>query len=158
MPRRSNSPLTPKQQSVQVLLNEPSLVTDQIQKAWAQARPQICAALIQEMGKGKFAAGQTLRDIKCFLDERTDFTVANSGPGALAVSLAVGGAIEATSTTPTPLDSYAIDSHNFSGALAVKPLPGAAASLQKKIDPAALNAHPLSPSTLTPAQVPSALH
>jgi hypothetical protein len=101
------SPLTPKQQSVKVLLDDKSLVTDQIQKAWSQARPKICAALIQEMGKGRFAAGQTLRDIKCFLDERADFTVANSGPGALAVSLATGGAVEATSTTPTALGSYA---------------------------------------------------
>jgi hypothetical protein len=101
------NPLTPKQQSVQVLLDDKSLVTDQIQKAWAQARPQICAALLREMGKGGFAAGQTLYDLKCLLDERADFTVANSGPGALAVSLAVGGAVEATSTTPTALGKYA---------------------------------------------------
>jgi hypothetical protein len=101
------NPLTPKQQSVQVLLDDPSLVTDQIQKAWAQARPQICAALLAQMGKRGFAAGNSLYDLKCLLDERVDFTVANSGPGALAVALAVGGAVEGTSTTPTALGSYA---------------------------------------------------
>lgn len=101
------NPLTPKQQSVQVLLDDPSLVTDQIQKAWSDARPKICASLLGVMGKGGFAAGQTLYDLKCLLDPSADFTVANSGPGALVVSLAVGGAVEATSTTPTALGSYA---------------------------------------------------
>jgi hypothetical protein len=101
------SPLSPKQQTVQVLVDDKSLVSDQVQKAWTQARPQICAALLGVMGKGGFAGGQTLYDLKCLLDERTSFTVANSGPGALAVTLAVGGAVEATSTTPTALGSYA---------------------------------------------------
>jgi hypothetical protein len=101
------NPSTPKQQGVQVLLNEPSLVTDQIQQAWTDARPQLCAALLGEMGKRGFAAGNSLYDLKCLLDQRIDFTVANSGPGALAVSLAVGGAVEGTSTTPTKLGSYA---------------------------------------------------
>lgn len=101
------TPLTPKQQSVQVLLDEPALVTDQIQKAWALARPKICAALVGEIGKPGFAGGQSLYDIKCLLDDRAGLTVANSGPGALAVSLVVGGAVEATSTTPPPFGSYA---------------------------------------------------
>ena len=101
------NPLTPKQQSVQVLLDDRSLVTDQIQKAWTQARPQICASLLGAMGKDGFAAGLSLRDLKCLLDERADFTVVNSGSSALAVSLAVGGAVEATSTSPAPLGSWA---------------------------------------------------
>ena len=74
------NPLTPKQQSVQVLLDDKSLVTDQIQKAWTQARPQICASF------------------------------------------------------------------------------GAAPSVQNKTEQPAINPRALAPSTLTPAQMPSALH
>ena len=99
-------PTTPEKQGLQVR-NEPNLVSDQIQKAWTQARPKICAALLGEISKPGFAAGLSLRDIKCLLDQRADFTVANSGPSALAVSLAVGGAVEATSTSPDPLGSWA---------------------------------------------------
>jgi hypothetical protein len=101
------SPLTPKQQSVNVLLDDKTLVTDQIAKAWSDARPQICAALLGEMGKAGFAAGQTLRDIKCMLDPNAELMVANSGPGALNLKLAIGGVVEATSTTPTALGKYA---------------------------------------------------
>jgi len=100
-------PMTPKKQGLAPFFEDKTIVTDQIQKAWTQARPRICAALSARMGQGGFAAGQTLRDIKCLLDDRVDFSVANSGSGALAVSLAVGGAVEATSTQPTVLGSWA---------------------------------------------------
>ena len=101
------SPLTPKQQSVQVLVNDASLVSDQVQKAWTDARPRLCAALLGAMGKARAAGGQTLRDLKCLLDERPVFTVASAGANALAANLAIGGYVEATSTTPTALGSYA---------------------------------------------------
>lgn len=101
------SPLTPKQQSVQVLVNDASLVSDQVQKAWTEARPRICAALLGAMGKGKAAGGQTLYDLKCLLDERPAFSVTSASANTLAASLAIGGTVEATSTTPTALGSYA---------------------------------------------------
>src|SRR5438093_7682731 len=63
------SPTTPKQQGLQVLVNDASIVSDQLQKAYTLARPRLCAQLVSAMGKGKAAAGQTLRDITCLLDE-----------------------------------------------------------------------------------------
>ena len=101
------SPLTPQQQSVQTLVNDASLVSDQVQKAWTEARPRICAALLGAMGKGKAAGGQTLYDLKCLLDERPVFSVTSASANTLAASLAIGGYVEATSTTPTALGSYA---------------------------------------------------
>jgi hypothetical protein len=101
------SPLTPKQQSVQVVVNDASAVSDQVQKAWTEARPRVCAALLGAMGKGKAAGGQTLYDLKCLLDERPALSVTSASAKALAASLAIGGYVEATSTTPTALGSYA---------------------------------------------------
>jgi hypothetical protein len=101
------SPTTPKQQGLQVLVNDASVVSDQLQKAWTQARPRLCAQLVRAMGKGKAAAGQTLRDITCLLDEHPAFSVSSAGPNALSAMVAIGGYVEATSTTPTALGSYA---------------------------------------------------
>lgn len=101
------SPLTPKQQSVRVLASDPSVVSDAIQKAWSEARPKICDQLQAAMGKGGAAAGQTLYDIKCLLDEAATFSVASAGANALAASLAVSGYVEATSTTPLAAGKYA---------------------------------------------------
>src|SRR5437870_3692325 len=101
------SPLTPKQQGVRIVANDPSVVSDAVQKAWTEVRPRICAQLLAAMGKGRVAAGQTLYDIKCLLDEAPGFSVASAGPNALSATLAIGGYVEATSTTPTALGSYA---------------------------------------------------
>src|SRR4051812_13247019 len=72
------NPLTPKEQRVRALVNDASLVSDQVQKAWTEARPRICTALLGAMGKGGAAGGQTLYDLKCLLDEQPAFSVTNA--------------------------------------------------------------------------------
>ena len=101
------SPLTPDQQNVVALVDQPSMVSDSLQDAWMRARPRICEQLKLKMGAGGAAAGQTLYDITCLLDEHAALEVAPAGQNALHASFAFGGAVEATSTTPTALDSYA---------------------------------------------------
>jgi hypothetical protein len=59
------------------------------------------------MGVGGAANGQTLYDITCLLDEQVALDVAAAGQNTLHGTFAVGGYIEATSTTPTALGSYA---------------------------------------------------
>ncbi|HUL68597.1 MAG TPA: hypothetical protein VLW55_28665 [Burkholderiaceae bacterium] len=97
------TPTAPGEQRVRVLANDPSVMSDAVQRAWAEARPRICTALRNAMGKGGAAKGQTLYDITCKLDESATFTVASAGPNALSAALAISGYVEATSTTPTPL-------------------------------------------------------
>lgn len=101
------NPVTPDQQNVVTLVDQPSLVSDSLQEAWTRARPRICEQLKLKMGAGGAAAGQTLRDITCGLDEQIALDVASMGPNALISTFHVGGFIEATSTTPTVLGSYA---------------------------------------------------
>jgi hypothetical protein len=96
------SPQTPEQQSVLILVNEPTVVSDAVQQAWSQARPLICAQLTAAMGRQGAAAGQTLYDIKCLLSPTATFSVSSAGKNALAVRLAVSGYVEASSTTPVP--------------------------------------------------------
>ncbi|MEO8655935.1 MAG: hypothetical protein ABI409_17555 [Ramlibacter sp.] len=59
------------------------------------------------MGRRGFAAGQNLYDIKCLLDETVVLSLAPVRPNAISAWLAVGGYVEATSTTPTVAGSYA---------------------------------------------------
>ena len=94
------SPLTPDQQSAVTLVDQPSLVSDSLQDAWMRARPRICEQLKLKMGAGGAAAGQTLYDITCLLDEQAALEVAPAGQNALHATFAFGGAVEATSTTP----------------------------------------------------------
>jgi hypothetical protein len=101
------SPLTPKQQSVRVIANDPAAVSDAVQTAWTRARPLICKQLLAVMGRGGAAGGQTLYDIKCLLDETAVLTLAPARANTVSAWLAVGGYVEATSTTPTALGSYA---------------------------------------------------
>ena len=97
------SPLAPSEQRVRVLANDPSAVSDAVQKAWSEARPRLCTALRNAMGKGGVVAGQTLHEITCRLDENVTLAVASAGANALTATLAVSGYVEASSTTPTIL-------------------------------------------------------
>ena len=101
------NPMTPDQQRVVTLVNDASVVSDAVQRAWNEARPRLCAQLKATMGKGGAAGGQTLRDIDCVLDPVANFSVASAGKNALTIRLAIGGYVAATSTTPTVLGSYA---------------------------------------------------
>lgn len=101
------SPLTPKQQSVRVLANDPSAVSDALNSAWSEVRPRLCTALQSKMGQPGAARGQTLYEIKCLLDETPNFQVLPSAANMLSLSLAISGYVEATSTTPTALGKYA---------------------------------------------------
>jgi hypothetical protein len=97
---------------------DPSAVSDAVQAAWNEARPRICNALYLAMGKGGAAAGQTLHDIVCVLDEHATLEVARSGPAALSAQLAISGYVETSSTTPTIVDG-AVDPR-FSVALTAR--------------------------------------
>src|SRR5262245_41798074 len=63
------SPLTPEQQGVKVLTAPPSVVSDSINRSWANARVQLCYFMVTQLGQSGFAMGQTLRGITCYLDE-----------------------------------------------------------------------------------------
>jgi hypothetical protein len=97
------SPTAPAQQSVKQLVNEPGAVSDALQRAWREARPRICTALSNAMGKGGAANGYTLYEIKCLLDETPQLRVASASANALTATLDIGGYIEATTTTPDHL-------------------------------------------------------
>jgi hypothetical protein len=101
------SPYNPSKQPVRTVADDPSVVSDSVQKAWSEARPRICTALVNAMGMGGAAAGQTLHDISCILDESVVLNVATTGPTALSATLAVSGYVEASSTTPTIIDRIA---------------------------------------------------
>ena len=94
------SPLAPTEQRVRVLADDPNVVSDAVQAAWREARPRLCTALRNAMGQGGIAAGQTLHEITCLLDDNVTFAIAGAGPNALTATLAVSGYVEASSTTP----------------------------------------------------------
>lgn len=95
------NPLTPDKSDVRTLLDNPSLVSDSLQDAWQQVRPQICHQLYLKMGLGGAAGGQTLSNIDCVLDEKIKLDIVPAGQNALRATFAVGGYVAATSTTPT---------------------------------------------------------
>ena len=101
------SPLTPDQQGVQTLVDHPSLVSDVVDQAWVSERENICTEIKGQLGVGGVAAGQTLSDITCLLDENPMLEITGGGDNALVATLQVHGYIEATSTTPTVLGAYA---------------------------------------------------
>ena len=94
------NPLAPDRENNITLLEHPTLVSDALQDAWAQARPKICEQLRLKMGVGGAAHGETLSDITCLLDEQVVLEVVPAGQNALRAAFAVSGYIEATSTTP----------------------------------------------------------
>ena len=101
------NPATPDQANVVTLSDEPTLVSDSLKDAWSQVRPKICEQIKGRLGVGGAANGQTLYDITCLLDEQAVFEIKAAGQNTLSGSFAVGGYLEATSTTPTALGSYA---------------------------------------------------
>jgi hypothetical protein len=151
------NPQTPDQQGVVTLVDQPSLVSDSLQDAWMRARSQICTQLKLKMGAGGAAAGQTLYDIDCVLDPHAALTIEPAGQNALRARFAVSGSMEATSTTPTVLGSYA--DPRFSLALtaredlilAVQPDPGKTLHVSKALftlDGATLDSHNFSGDVL----------
>lgn len=112
------NPQAPDQEKTLTLVDRPNLITDSLQDAWVRARPQICEQLRLRMGLGRAAGGQTLSDITCLLDEHVTFNVVSANLNALHGNLAVSGYVEATSTTPTALGSWA--DPRFSVALTAK--------------------------------------
>lgn len=100
-------PTRPDVELVHEVYRDPRIVSGQVQGAWTQASPQICAALVSRMSAPGAAAGQTLRDIACALDPGIATKVVPRGPDGFDVELVTGGSVTATSTTPTPLGEYA---------------------------------------------------
>lgn len=100
------NPLTPDQANVVTLVDQPTLVSDSLLDAWTEARPKICDEIKGELGVGGAAGGQTLYDITCLIGEPMTLDIAGAGQ-TLRGAYAVTGYIEATSTTPTALGSYA---------------------------------------------------
>lgn len=99
------SPLNPTQQPLRVLVDDPAIISTQMQKAWTGARPSICKAVVAAMAQTVASKGQQLRDVKCLLDAAPAFSVAGAGANALSAALAVGGYVEATTTVPGPTGS-----------------------------------------------------
>jgi hypothetical protein len=101
------NPLTPDKNDVVTLVDDPTLVSDSLQDAWMQSRSKICEQLKGRMGVGGAANGQTLSDITCELDQQVVLDVSGGGQNTVRATFLVGGYLEATSTTPGPLGSYA---------------------------------------------------
>jgi hypothetical protein len=96
------SPLNPDQQSVQVLADQPSVVSDSLARAWSTVRTGLCNAIKAQLGASRAAAGQTLRDIECNLDPNMTLELRQNGPnGILATFTLPSNSITATSTQPT---------------------------------------------------------
>ena len=72
------SPLTPDQQSVKVLTDQPSLVSDSVNTSWAKARVQICNFMVSQLGQSGFAMGQTLRGIESMDVLETSCSIENN--------------------------------------------------------------------------------
>jgi hypothetical protein len=100
------NPLTPDQENVITLIDNPTLVSDSLMGAWIEARPKICDEIKGRMGVGGAAAGETLYDITCIIGEPMTLDIAGAGQ-TLRGAYAVTGYIEATSTTPTAFGDYA---------------------------------------------------
>jgi hypothetical protein len=94
------NPLEPDRENNTSVVDDPTLVSDSLQDAWTQARPKICEQLRLRMGVGGAARGETLSDITCLLDEQPALEVTPVGQNSLRATFAVGGYVEATSTTP----------------------------------------------------------
>ena len=100
------TPFTPDRQDVKVLVDRPTLLTDSLNSTWASARVNLCKAISNELGKGRAAAGQTLRDINCNLDPNLTLALRQTGPNSIVATLALDdNSITATSTQPTACGS-----------------------------------------------------
>ena len=96
------TPVNPERQDVRVLVDQPGIVTDSLNRAWASARVELCNAVTAELGKSRAAAGQTLRDIDCHMDPNLTLDLRQVGPNSITATLALNdNSITATSTQPT---------------------------------------------------------
>lgn len=117
------NPLDPTRSENTTIMDEPTLVSDALQQTWSTVRPKLCEQFKLRMGLGGAAAGETLRDIVCTLDEAITFQVTPAGQNALRAQLALSGYVEATSTTPDVYAGIGLDSFldpRFSVALTAK--------------------------------------
>jgi|GEM_PF-6182137 len=111
---------TPAQQSVHVLTEQPSAVSDALINGWNMARGSICGAIKQEMGRSKAAAGQTLRDIDCRLDQNIRVDVAPGAGNVLTATISVDKMyLAATTTVPNPFNFDPRFSLDVSGQLKI---------------------------------------
>jgi hypothetical protein len=100
------SPLTPDRQSVNVLVDQPNLVSDTLNRAWSTTRIALCNAIKAQLGASRAAAGQTLRDIDCNLDPNMTLDLRQNGPNVITATLTLpSNSITATSTQPTACGS-----------------------------------------------------
>lgn len=100
------NPLSPDQNDVVTVVDEPTLLSDSLQDAWARSRLKICEQIKGRMGVGGAAKGQTLYDITCQLDQQVALEVSGGGQNAVHATFVFGGYLEATSTLPGPQGSY----------------------------------------------------
>lgn len=96
------NPLTPNRQSVRVLLDQPSLVSDSLISGWSKVRVSLCQAIAAQLAVPGAAAGQTLRDIQCNLDSNVALDLRQNGTNSIVATLTLpSNSITATSTQPT---------------------------------------------------------
>lgn len=93
-------------------LDRPGLISGSLAEAWRQAKPGVAEAIIARLGTPDIAPGFTLRDIVLALPDPwvTMQRVSGGGrqPLLMRLDLRIAGAeVEATSTTPSPLGSFA---------------------------------------------------
>lgn len=93
-------PHRPDQTDKVTLVDDPSAISDGLQRVWAQVSPLMCETLKAQMGLGGAAHGQTLRNITCLLDDRVTFTLTQVNATTLRATALASGYVEATTTTP----------------------------------------------------------
>lgn len=93
----------------------PDLLRAAAQGAWSSYRLRLQQLLLGELGLGdRIAPGVTLYDLVVEVAEQVDLQVERDDAGDLVLHLVTGGTyIEATSTTPTVLGSYADPRFSF---------------------------------------------
>lgn len=93
----------------------PDLLRAAAQTAWSTYRDQLQQLLLGELGLGdRIAPGVTLYDLVVDVARDVDLSVERDASGDLLVHLVTGGTyLEATSTTPTVLGSYADPRFSF---------------------------------------------
>ena len=98
-------PAHPQAQDFREVYRSPSIVSDELQAAWAEAVPLVCDNITADLVAPGRAAGETLSDVTCLLGEQAESRVDPGGAlgSRFATRLAIDGYIEATTTTPLPL-------------------------------------------------------
>ncbi len=106
------NPLT-DEDSVRMPVNDPVAISAGVARAWQESRQHLVDYVVGQLGRGDLIApGVTLQDIRVSVGEPRLALQRVSGGGDQPVTMRVelripGVGIEATSTTPTPLGSWA---------------------------------------------------